>query len=73
MSKRPRKSATLEEKMEVIRRMGGGQSHPTLFLGFKYGPLHCNVTYLLKARTVEQEKQQLLGNRCVTHNNGVTV
>jgi hypothetical protein len=30
------------------------------------------VAYLLKARTVEPEKQPLLGNGCVTHNNGVT-
>jgi hypothetical protein len=31
------------------------------------------VAYLLKARTVEPEKQPMLGNGCVTHNNGVTV
>jgi hypothetical protein len=31
------------------------------------------VAYLLKARTVEPEKQQLLGNGRVTRNNGVTV
>jgi hypothetical protein len=31
-----------------------------------------NVAYLLKARTVESEKQPLLGNGFVTHN-GVTV
>jgi hypothetical protein len=31
------------------------------------------VEYMLKARTVELEKQQLLGNGCVTRNNGVTV
>jgi hypothetical protein len=31
------------------------------------------VVYLLKARTVELEKQPLLGNGCVTHNSGVTV
>jgi hypothetical protein len=32
-----------------------------------------NVGYLFKARTVEPEEQPLLGNGCVTHNNGVTV
>jgi hypothetical protein len=31
------------------------------------------VAYLLKARTVEPEKQPLLGNGCVTRNNGVIV
>jgi hypothetical protein len=31
------------------------------------------VAYLLKARNVEAEKQSLLGNGCVTRNNGVTV
>jgi hypothetical protein len=31
------------------------------------------VAYLLKARTVEPETQPLLGNCCVTCNNGVTV
>jgi hypothetical protein len=31
------------------------------------------VAYLLKARTVETEKQPLLGKGYVTHNNGVTV
>jgi hypothetical protein len=31
------------------------------------------VAYLLKARTVEPEKQQFLGNGCLTLNNGVTV
>jgi hypothetical protein len=30
------------------------------------------VAYLLKIRTVEPEKQLLLGNCCVTRNNGVT-
>jgi hypothetical protein len=30
------------------------------------------VAYLLKARTVEPEKQPLLGNGCVTRNNEVT-
>jgi hypothetical protein len=29
------------------------------------------VAYLLKARTVDPEKQPLLGNDCVTGNNGV--
>jgi hypothetical protein len=33
----------------------------------------CNVAYLLKARTVEPGKQPLLGNGCVTRNNGVIV
>jgi hypothetical protein len=28
---------------------------------------------MLKARTVEPEEQPLLGNSCVTHNNGITV
>jgi hypothetical protein len=32
-----------------------------------------NVTCLLKARIVEPEKQPLLGNGCVTLNNGETV
>jgi hypothetical protein len=31
------------------------------------------VAYLLKARTVQPEKQPLLGNGCVTRNNGMTV
>jgi hypothetical protein len=31
------------------------------------------MAYLLKARTVEVEKQPLLGNGGVTRNNGVTV
>jgi hypothetical protein len=31
------------------------------------------MTYLLKVRTVEPEKQLFLGNGCVTRNNGVTV
>jgi hypothetical protein len=31
------------------------------------------VGYLLRARTVEAEKQPLLGKKCVTLNNGVTV
>jgi hypothetical protein len=31
------------------------------------------VEYLLKVRTVELDKQPLLGNGCVTRNNGVTV
>jgi hypothetical protein len=31
------------------------------------------VAYLLKARTVEPQKQPLLGNGCVTHDNGVAV
>jgi hypothetical protein len=31
------------------------------------------VAYLLKARTVEPEKEPLLANGCVKHNNGVTV
>jgi hypothetical protein len=31
------------------------------------------VAYLLKARTVESEKQLLLGNGCATRNTGVTV
>jgi hypothetical protein len=31
------------------------------------------MAYLLKARTVEPEKQPLLLNGSVTHNNGVTV
>jgi hypothetical protein len=30
-------------------------------------------TFVLKARTVDPEKQPLLGNGCVTLNNGVTV
>jgi hypothetical protein len=31
------------------------------------------VAYLFEARTVEPEKQSLLGNGCVTSNSGVTV
>jgi hypothetical protein len=31
------------------------------------------VTYLLKPRTVESDKQPLLGNGCVTRNNRITV
>jgi hypothetical protein len=31
------------------------------------------VEYMLKARTVEPEKQPFLSNSCVTHKNGVTV
>jgi hypothetical protein len=31
------------------------------------------VAYLLKARTVEPEKPTLLGNGCVTYDNGVNV
>jgi hypothetical protein len=31
------------------------------------------MAYLLKARNVEPAKQPLLGNGCVTRNNGVTV
>jgi hypothetical protein len=31
------------------------------------------VAYLIKARTVEPEKQPLIGNNCVTHNTGATV
>jgi hypothetical protein len=31
------------------------------------------VTYLLKARIVEPQKQPLLGNGCVTRDNGVSV
>jgi hypothetical protein len=31
------------------------------------------VAYFLKTRTVEPEKQSLLGNGCVTCNSGVTV
>jgi hypothetical protein len=31
------------------------------------------MAYLLKARTVEPEKQPLLDNGCVTCNNGVSV
>jgi hypothetical protein len=31
------------------------------------------MAYLLKARTMKPEKQPLLGNGCVTFNNGVTV
>jgi hypothetical protein len=34
--------------------------------------LFYNVAYLLKARTVEPEKQPLLGKGCVTCNNNVT-
>jgi hypothetical protein len=30
------------------------------------------MAYSLKERTVEPEKQPLLGNGCVTHKNGVT-
>jgi hypothetical protein len=32
-----------------------------------------NVAYLLKARTVEPQKEPVLNNGCVMHNNGVTV
>jgi hypothetical protein len=31
------------------------------------------MAYLLKAKTVEPEKQPVSGNGCVTCNNGVTV
>jgi hypothetical protein len=31
------------------------------------------VAYVLKARTLESQKQPLLAHGCVTHNNGVTV
>jgi hypothetical protein len=31
------------------------------------------VAYLLEARTVELEKQPLLGNGCITRNSGVTI
>jgi hypothetical protein len=31
------------------------------------------VAYMLEARTVEPEKQPLLGNGCVTRNNELTV
>jgi hypothetical protein len=31
------------------------------------------VAYLLKVRIVEPKKESLLGNDCVTRNNGVTV
>jgi hypothetical protein len=31
------------------------------------------VAYMRKSRTVEPEKRPLLGNGCVTRNNGVTV
>jgi hypothetical protein len=31
------------------------------------------VAYFLKARTVEPEKQPLLGNGCVTFNTGVII
>jgi hypothetical protein len=31
------------------------------------------VAYLLKARTVEPEKQPLLGNGCITRSSGVTI
>jgi hypothetical protein len=31
------------------------------------------VAYLLKAINVQPEKQQFLGNGCVTRNNGLTV
>jgi hypothetical protein len=31
------------------------------------------VAYFLRARAVEPEKQSLIGNGCVTHNNRVTV
>jgi hypothetical protein len=34
---------------------------------------HNIVAYFLKARIAEPEKQSLLGNGCVTHNNGVTI
>jgi hypothetical protein len=33
----------------------------------------CPLAYFLKARTVEPEKQQLLGNSYVTRNSAVTV
>jgi hypothetical protein len=31
------------------------------------------VAYLLKARSMEPEKQQFIGNGCVTPNNGIAV
>jgi hypothetical protein len=43
--------------------------HP---LEFVRSDIHI-AAYLLKARTVEQQKQPLLGNGCVTRNNGITV
>jgi hypothetical protein len=33
----------------------------------------CTVAYVVKARTVEPQKQPLIDNGCVTRNNGVTV
>jgi hypothetical protein len=39
-----------------------------------YALVICNiVAYLPKTRTAEPEKQPLLGNGCVTSNNGVNV
>jgi hypothetical protein len=35
--------------------------------------IKCIVTCLLKPRIVKPEEQSLLGNGCVTRNNGVTV
>jgi hypothetical protein len=31
------------------------------------------MEYLIKVRTVDPEKELLLGNGCVTQNNGITV
>jgi hypothetical protein len=36
-------------------------------------PLYRIVAYLLKSRYMEPEKQPLLGNGCVTCNNGIIV
>jgi hypothetical protein len=51
----------------IITPVGEGLRF-VLNMAFKY-----IVAYLLKARTVEQEKQPLLGNGSVACNNGVTV
>jgi hypothetical protein len=43
-----------------------------LYPGFQ-ATRHNIIAYLLKVRTEEPEKQPLLGNGCITHNNEVTV
>jgi hypothetical protein len=55
----------------ILRRVTFTLLHDT----FRLLPIngHNIVAYLLKARSVEPKKQPVLGNGCVTCNNGVTV
>jgi hypothetical protein len=43
-----------------------------MMMAYSQGHGYLIVAYFLKARTVEPEKQSLLGNSCVTCNNEVT-